>query len=103
MTSTNLQVELKSSYDAERDAMSLLSQSEKDDFGALISSVGFKMTDFELHETEDPPQGVIYTVQGRVSIRRKSTGAVREYRAGHMSAWLPDFDRDLRAGAFGRA
>jgi len=83
--------------------MALLSESERDDFHTLISEAGFKVVDFDLHETEDPPEGMIYRVQGRVSVRRKSTGTMREYRAGHMSTWLADFDRDLRDGAFGRA
>ena len=83
--------------------MSVVSDSEKDDFRSLINDAGFDADDFELRETEDPPQGVIYAVRGTVSIRRKATGTVREYRAGHMSTWLADFDRDLRGGAFGQA
>jgi len=83
--------------------MSVVSDSEKDDFRSLIAHAGFDVADFELHETEDSPQTVTYAVRGRVSIKRKSTGAVREYRAGHMTAWLGDFDRDLRGGAFGQS
>jgi len=81
--------------------MVLLPESEREDFRSLISAAGFKVADFELHETEDPPEGIIYAVRGRVSVKRKSTGGTREYRAGHMSTWLADFDRDLRGGVFG--
>lgn len=83
--------------------MSVVSDSEKDDFRSLITAAGFNVADFELHETEDPSQSVVHAVRGRVFIKRKSTGAVREYAAGHMTAWLAEFDRELRGGAFGRA
>ncbi len=82
--------------------MIIVSDSEKDDFRSLITGAGFSVADFELHEMRDPPQSVVYPVRGRVSIERKSTRAVREYAAGHMTAWLAEFDRDLRGGAFGQ-
>jgi hypothetical protein len=83
--------------------MSLLTDDEKEDFRSVITGAGFPEADFELNETEDPPQAGVYPISGRVSVRRKSTGVTREYAAGHMTQWLGVFDHDLRAGAFGHA
>lgn len=83
--------------------MSIVSKSEKDDFQSLITDAGFNAADFDLQETEYAPEDGVFAVRGKVSIRRKAMGAVREYAAGHMSTWLADFDRDLRSGAFGKA
>ncbi len=48
--------------------MSLLSESETNDFRALIFNAGFKTVDFGLHETEGPPKSIIYAVRGRSTL-----------------------------------
>lgn len=84
--------------------MALLGESERQDFWALITQRGYSKDDFELTELEDKPTSVgIYAITGAVTVRRKSTGISRQYRAGHAMPWLADFEAELRGHMFGVA
>ncbi len=84
--------------------MALLSESEKQDFRAIVVGAGFSEADFVLKEIEDVPTNVeMYAVTGTVIVERRSTGASRQYAAGHATAWLFTFEADLHRHVFGPA
>lgn len=80
--------------------MTLLHQSEKDDYISLINQLGYSESEFELIESENiRTEAKIYTITGTVTVRRK--GIERQYAAGHGTTWLTDFETDLRNHIFG--
>lgn len=81
--------------------MALLGKSEIEDFRTIVAGAGFPVDDFDLKEIEDAPVSSVFFVKGKVTICRKSTGGSRQYSAGHATAWLADFERDLRGHIFG--
>lgn len=82
--------------------MALLGESERQDFLAIVIGAGFSKEDFELKEIEDKPTSVgIYAITGTVTVGRKSTGVSRQYSAGHATAWLSEFEAELRGHVFG--
>ena len=84
--------------------MSLVHKSEREDFENLARNLGYLPADFDITEAPDnPDSAVLYAVTGSIQVKRLSTGVVRQYRAGHGSAWLPQFDSDLRQRLFGAA
>lgn len=83
--------------------MALVSESERQDFWGTVVGAGFSEDDFDLKENEDKPTGSIYAITGTVTVGRKSTGVSRQYSAGHATAWLEDFDAELRGRVFGAA
>ena len=84
--------------------MSLLDESEVQDFWSAIAVAGYHKDDFELAEIEEKLQkSGVYAVRGKAVVRRKSTSVTREYSAGHMTTWVADFDVELCGGAYGPA
>lgn len=84
--------------------MALLQESERQDFWAIVAGAGISKEDFDLKEVEDKPTSTgIYATSGTVFVRRKSTGVSRQYSAGHATAWLADFEAELRGHVFGAA
>jgi hypothetical protein len=82
--------------------MALLDENEKQDFWAVVVNAGFSKEDFNLKEIEDKPKNIgIYAITGTVSVGRASTGVSRQYSAGHATAWLVDFEAELRGHVFG--
>lgn len=82
--------------------MSLIDQSELDDFKQAIATSGLDADDFELIEHPHENRGAeIYAVTGEITIKRKSTGRQMSYNAGHGSTWPTDFGDDLSKGIFG--
>lgn len=80
----------------------MVDASEREDFEQAIRAKGFELDDFELIEKRDPPGGgEIHAITGTVTIKRKSSGIERSYRAGHRSAWPAEFRDDLNNGVFG--
>lgn len=81
--------------------MTLLNDSERQDFAAVVLQFGYSLSDFELTECEDKPLTYpLYVITGTVTVRRRSTGVARTYRAGNATAWLADFEADLRGRIF---
>jgi hypothetical protein len=71
------------------------------DFYSIIASNGHTEDEFEIFEKEDPfPRQGIGPITGRVTVRNTKTGVERTYRAGHGTAWIVDFEKDLRSGLF---
>lgn len=84
--------------------MSLLHESEKQDFAAILNAAGFSPNDFDLKEVENKSANVgLYAITGTVVVTRISNGVSRQYSAGHATAWLLDFEAELRGHAFGVA
>ena len=84
--------------------MALLDESERQDFWAAVDSAGFSKEDFNLKEIEDKPTNIgIHAITGTVIVGRTSTGVSRQYSAGHATAWLADFEAELRGQVFGAA
>lgn len=84
--------------------MSLLDESEIQDFWSALNAAGYSKDDFELSEIEDNPQtSGIYALRGKAVVRRKSTSVVRQYAAGNATTWVGDFDVELRGGIYGPA
>lgn len=84
--------------------MTLVQPSEREDFENLVTKHGFLPVDFHISEAPDQTvNATIYAVTGTIQIKRKSTNVVRSYVAGHGSAWLPQFELELRQRLFGAA
>ena len=82
--------------------MALLHKSEREDFEALLSKHGYRVTDFELSETEDKPQTLDPApFHGNLAVTRKSNQASKTYRIGSGVLWLDQFENDLKAGVYG--
>ena len=83
-------------------ALSVVGQDEIDDAFALLVDHGFSRNDFEFAQISDPSPAQISPITGALILKRKSTGAMKEYSAGHASKWLIHFEADLKAGLFGQ-
>jgi hypothetical protein len=91
--------------------MSLIHDSEMEDFGAAILQAGFEVNDFNVVDLEDDELPlkddestviVQHPIIGTVTVHRISTDVSETYRAGSGSAWQQDFEADLKAGKFGQ-
>ncbi len=82
--------------------MSLIHDSEMEDFQATILKAGLSDDDFELTEQPDAPTAVQHFNTGKVTVTYTPTGIAREYRGGHLSTWTAEFYDDLNAGEFGQ-
>ena len=88
--------------------MPLITDSEMDDFEAVIVAAGLEVDDFNAVEDDEVPLGddestVIepYAITGTVTVHRISTDEAITYRAGSGSSWTQAFEADLHAGHFG--
>lgn len=76
--------------------------SEFDDFKNELSRNGYNLNDFELNHTDltnwQPNQ--IVTIQGSITIKRKSTKKEKSYNTGSGTHWVVDFSDDLKSGFF---
>ncbi len=80
----------------------MISDSEIEDFDAVIAKAGFNPNDFSLTPLEDPlatPE--VQAVTGTVTVLRESNAEAATYTAGYGSTWVADFEADLLAGKFG--
>ena len=83
-------------------ALSVIGPDEIDDARSLIADHGLPSEDFEIMQRPDLSPLQLSAVSGMVICKRKSTGAMKTYCAGHASQWLMLFETDLKSGAFGR-
>ncbi len=91
--------------------MSLITDSEMEDFDTAILGASFEVDDFHVVDVEDEPTVVEqledqtginpYVPTGTVTIHRISTDGAITYSAGHGSTWVKKFEADLQAGNFG--
>jgi hypothetical protein len=78
--------------------MSLIHDSEREDFVQCIVAANLNVVDFELTEQEDEPgtmQMAVWT--GTVTVTYEPTGISRTYE---VSTWSADFDDDLKSNVF---
>ncbi len=80
--------------------MTIVDASERKDFEQAITARRLRVDDFELTERRYPATGTADPIKGEVTIRRKSTGKKKTYKAGHFSKWPAEFTDDLNRGAF---
>ena len=78
--------------------MSLIHDSERDDFVQCIVAANLNVVDFELTEQKDEPgtmQVAVWT--GTVTVTYEPTGISRTYKD---STWSANFEDDLKANVF---
>ena len=83
--------------------MGLIGKDELEDFSNVLSRAGRKVTEFDLSENETNTQSVtgIFAIKGTVTVIRKSNNLKKTYPAGHATAWVAQFEGDLKGGEFG--
>ena len=78
--------------------MSLIHDSEHEDFVQCIVAANLNVVDFELTEQEDEPSTIGVAVwTGTVTVTYKPTRISRTYKD---STWSADFEDDLKANVF---
>ncbi len=83
--------------------MPLISDSEMEEFDAVILGAGFDVHDFIVVDLEDEPTAKEqHPNTGTVTVHRISTDHAMTYRAGYGSTWVADFLADFYAGEYGR-
>lgn len=79
----------------------MINESEMEDYKNIISNSGLDVDDFLIQEQKDPMIGTeVQPITETITIRRKSTGKEKTYKAGHGSAWPAEFSDDLTGGIF---
>ena len=82
--------------------MSLITDSEMEDFDAAILGAGFEVDDFNIVDLEnDPTAKEQHPITGTVTVHRISTDEAITYSAGHLSTWVSEFENDLHKGKYG--
>ena len=78
--------------------MSLIHDSEREDFVQCIVAANLNAIDFELTEQEDEPRTIGVAVwTGTVTVTYKPKGVWRTYK---VSTWSANFEDDLKANVF---
>ncbi len=81
--------------------MSLIHDSEREDFVQCIVAAKLNVVDFELTEQEDEPRTIGVAVwTGRVTVTYKPTGIARHYRDGVYPPPHVEFERELKKDMF---
>lgn len=81
--------------------MSLVEESEWNDYRAALKKHGHDETDFDVSELREPARTAeVDPITGTVMIRHKRTLKQKAYLAGWGSTWVVDFDDDLANGSF---
>ena len=81
--------------------LSQFPQAEQDDFAIVCQKYGRAVREFEVVDEGPSSTGGRVGAMGRqvtVTVRGKS--AVALYDGGHGSAWIADFESDLKTGSF---
>ena len=82
----------------------MFDESEIEDFDRVLRESGFVPRDFEVTHVGEPvpaPRDGLVMEMGEVTVTRKKNGISRAYPAGDDgSAWVVEFQADLRSGVF---
>jgi len=74
--------------------MSLITDSEMEDFDAAILGAGFEVDDFNIVDLEnDPTAKEQHPITGTVTVHRISTDEAITYSAGHLSTWVTELEK----------
>ncbi len=80
----------------------MIEASEREDYEQAIRDRRLEPSDFEVTESSQLTAGEgVRPELGTVTVKRKSTGAKRQYKSGHGTAWAVEFTNDLKNGHFG--
>lgn len=78
----------------------VIGQDEIDDYIKVLNRYNCKESEFSLSEKDTTDySGDFYILVGE-AIVKKISGQEKKYFAGHASAWVCDFEKDLKSGAF---
>lgn len=82
--------------------MQLIETDDVAEFEAILRRHRMARSDFSLSATDttDPKTDEIPALQGELTVRRTSTGQVRQYLISDSTSWLELFRNDIRGGAF---
>ncbi len=81
----------------------MISDSEMDDFDAVLLQAGFEVDDFSVVDMEhEPTAKEPHPITGTVTVHRISTDKFITYSAGHLSTWVTEFEIDLHEGKLGQ-
>ncbi len=82
--------------------MTITSPTEMEDFNRILAGHGYTKDDFELTDQEDPgpASGETAPRTGHVTVKHRESGVERTYKAGYGTAWVVEFENDLKAKAF---
>jgi|GEM_PF-467227 len=81
--------------------LSQFPQDEQDDFAAVCQKYGRADGEFEVVDDDQYPSGGRVGPVGRqVTVALRGRSAVALYDGGHGSAWVADFENDVKAGSF---
>jgi len=82
--------------------VSLITESEMDDFDESILEAGFEVVGFNVFDLEDEPTAKDQApTTGTVTVHRISNDEAITYNAGHLSTWVSKFKNDLHKGKYG--
>lgn len=86
--------------------MRLISQTEREGLDQILAASGYQSDDFDAtgENKPTPTHGpfFLYAIGDTTTARRKGTDQSRQYRGAPFSAWILEFQPDLKAGAFGQ-
>ena len=81
--------------------LSQFPQDEQDDFSAVCQKYGRAVSEFEvIDEHQYPRGGRVGPIGRQVTVARRGKSSVALYDGGHGSAWIADFENDLKSGSF---
>ena len=82
--------------------LSQFPQDEQDDFAVVCQRYGRDVSEFEVvDEDQYPSGGGAGPIARQVTVALRGKSAVALYDGGHGSAWIADFENDLKSGSFG--
>jgi hypothetical protein len=82
--------------------MELIEAEDVTEFQRILRSNRLIRADFSLSATDttDPKTDEVPGLQGELTVRRKSTGQIKQYLISDSTSWLDLFRKDLMRGAF---
>jgi len=83
--------------------MTIIVGTEMEDFQNILREHAYTNHNFQLSSrVDDRPSssGELAPLTGHVTVKYLETGVERTYKAGHGTAWVAEFEKDLRGKAF---
>ncbi|MEX3694217.1 hypothetical protein AB3X91_37815 [Paraburkholderia sp. BR14263] len=78
-----------------------LRQDEQDGFTAVCKNHHRSVDEFEVRDEDQfPAGGTVGPIRREVTVALRGKDAARLYDGGHVSHWIVDFEKDLKAGSF---
>ncbi len=83
--------------------MSIINETELEDYRNALEKYGFSESDFEEISEEDTTESSgngTFVPTGKVTIKCKTSGIEKVYKAGNDSKWPAQFEDDLSSNYF---